>query len=225
MNRGGTAEATTDRRHRGLCSSFIAHRSSFPITLNALDAIDEVERELNEATRRAWSLVQHTDGRLFTVRPQPGRWSAAECLAHLSISTEQFLPVLRKALDAGRKNGKPKRDVKPSMDLLGRILRWFLEPPIRQRVKTSAPFVPKAVRAKADAFTEFAGLQEKLIDLLRESRDGDLRQKIVSPFDKRVRYNMYSAFLIVAAHERRHLWQAEQTVAELRSSVGTAGTT
>ena len=179
-----------------------------------VDAIAEVEKELNEATHRAWTLVQTTDGRLFTVRPQPSRWSAAECLAHLSISTEQFLPVLRQALDQPRKEKRKKR--KPSMDLLGRILRWFLEPPIRQRVSTTAPFVPKAVRAKAEAFSEFAALQEKLVDLLREARDRDLGQKIVSPFDKRVRYNLYSAFRIVAAHERRHLWQAEQAVAQLR---------
>jgi hypothetical protein len=167
---------------------------------------------LNDATRRAWALVQSTDGRLFTVRPQPARWSAAECLAHLSISTEMFLPVLRTSI-AKAKSGRKK---KPKMDLLGRVLRWFLEPPIRQRVRTSAPFVPKAVRAKADAFGEFASLQEKLVEILRDARDADLSQKIVSPFDKRVKYNIYSAFRIVAAHERRHLWQAEQTVAELR---------
>ena len=177
------------------------------------DPLDELEQELNEATRRAWALVQSTDGRLFTVRPEPGRWSAAECLAHLSISTDLFLPVLRKAISASKK-GTTK---KPKMDLLGRILRWFLEPPIRQRVKTSAPFVPKAVRAKADAFGEFAALQEKLMDVLRDAREADLSQKIVSPFDKRVKYNLYSAFRIVAAHERRHLWQAEQTVAALKA--------
>jgi hypothetical protein len=177
-----------------------------------MDPLDEVEQELNEATRRAWALVQSTDGRLFTVRPEPGRWSAAECLAHLSISTDLFLPVLRKAISESKK-GTAK---KPKMDLLGRILRWFLEPPIRQRVKTSAPFVPKSVRAKADAFGEFAALQEKLMDVLRDAREADLSQKIVSPFDKRVKYNLYSAFRIVAAHERRHLWQAEQTVAALR---------
>lgn len=178
----------------------------------SVDPVDVVEKELNEATRRAWHLVQSTDGRLFTVRPSAASWSAAECLAHLSISTEQFLPILRSAISQGEK--KPR---KPKMDLLGRVLAWFLEPPIRKRVKTSAPFVPKAVRAKADAFGEFASLQEKLLELLREARAVDMSRKIVSPFDKRVRYNLYSAFRIMAAHERRHLWQAEQAVAELRS--------
>ncbi|HVG22840.1 MAG TPA: DinB family protein [Thermoanaerobaculia bacterium] len=176
-----------------------------------MDALDDVEKELNEATRRAWTLVQSTDGRMFTVRPTPLSWSAAECLAHLSISTEMFLPVLRDAVAR-----KPKKPGKAKMDLLGRVLAWFLEPPIRKKVKTSQPFVPKSTRAKADAFGEFAALQEKLIDLLRAARESDLRTRIVSPFDGRVRYNLLSAFHIMAAHERRHLWQAEQAVAELR---------
>ena len=178
-----------------------------------MDPLDEVEKELNEATRRAWTLVQSTDGRMFTVRPSPLRWSAAECLAHLSISSEMFLAPLREAIARARQSA---RRGKVKMDLLGRVLAWFLEPPIRKKVKTTAPFVPKSTRAKADAFGEFATLQEKLIDLLRDARDADLRMKIVSPFDKRVRYNLLSAFRIVAAHERRHLWQAEQAVAELR---------
>lgn len=178
-----------------------------------MEPLELVEKELNEATRRAWTLVQSTDGRLFTVRPTPLSWSAAECLAHLSISSELFVPVLRAALERARRSGK-RRGAR--MDLLGRILAWFLEPPIRRRMKTSAPFVPKSTRAKADAFGEFASLQEKLIDLVRDAGDADLRVKIVSPFDRRVRYNLLSAFHIVAAHERRHLWQAEQAVAELR---------
>ena len=184
-----------------------------------MDPLDDVEKELNEATRRAWTLVQSTDGRLFTVRPTPLRWSAAECLAHLSISSELFLPVLRDALVKARQS---KKRGPAKKDLLGRILAWFLEPPIRTKVKTSAPFVPKSTRAKADAFGEFASLQEKLIDLLRDAREVDLRMKIVSPFDKRVRYNLVSAFHILAAHERRHLWQAEQAVAELRRVQATA---
>ena len=59
-----------------------------------METIDDVEKELSEATQRAWTLVQSTDGRLFTVRPNASSWSAAECLSHLSISTEMFLPVL-----------------------------------------------------------------------------------------------------------------------------------
>ena len=186
-----------------------------------MDAIDAIEEEINDATARAWSLVKSTDGRLFTVRPHPNSWSASECIAHLSISTEMFLPVLRTALDDARKRNLVS-DKPPKMDWLGSVLRWFLDPPFRQRVKTAQPFVPKSVRAKAEAFGEFSTLQNKLLEILRASRGFDLRKiKIVSPFDKRVKYNLYSAFRIVAAHERRHLWQAERAVEVVKTTAST----
>lgn len=181
------------------------------------DVIGGVEKELNEATHRAWTLVQSTDGRLFTVRPNPSSWSAAECLSHLSISSESFLPVLQQAIDDARKRGVKAAARPPKMDLIGRVLRWFLEPPIRQKLKTTARFVPRSVRAKAEAFGEFAALQSKVTELLNTTRDLDLgRVKVVSPFDRRVRFNLYSAFRILVAHERRHLWQAEQAISALR---------
>jgi hypothetical protein len=181
-----------------------------------VDAIEDVEKELNAAMQRAWTLVSSTEPRLFTVRPHPAAWSAAECLAHLSLSSESFIPIIRQAIDDGRTRGITSKK-NPKMDVFGKVLKWFLEPPIRKKIKTGAPFVPRSVRAKAEAFGEFSALQSKLVDLLEEARGLDLRRiKILSPFDKRVRYNLYSAFKIIAAHERRHLWQAEQAIADLK---------
>ena len=186
--------------------------------------LEEVESELSEATSRAWQLVRSTDGRLFTVRPTPRDWSAAECLAHLSLSSEQFLPVLQKAIEEARQKGWTSTK-KPAMDVVGRALRWFLEPPIRKRVKTAGRFVPRSARAKAEAFGEFAALQSKLVDTLHAAEGLDVRKiKVTSPFDRRVKYNIYSAFRILVAHQRRHLWQAERAVEEVRklSSRGAA---
>jgi hypothetical protein len=39
--------------------------------------------------------------------------------------------------------------------------------------------------------------------------------QLMPAFDHRVRYDLYSAFKIVTAHERRHLWQAEHAVEAL----------
>jgi DinB family protein len=181
-----------------------------------MNAWDQAEAELNDATVRARTLVDDTPARLFTVRPALTQWSAAECVAHLSISTGMFLPVLARAIDETRKRGAGAAE-DPKMDVLGRILRWFLEPPVRSRMKTKPAFVPKSTRAKGEAIAEFNSLQTQLTELLRSSRDLPIgKVKIVSPFDRRVKYNIYSAFLIVAAHQRRHLWQAEQAIAALR---------
>ncbi|HUP47189.1 MAG TPA: DinB family protein [Thermoanaerobaculia bacterium] len=183
-----------------------------------MTALADLEQELDEAAERARRLVESTEPRLFTVRPDLWSWSASECMAHLSLSSEMFIPLLRGAIDEARRRGVTGEEP-PSMDLLGRILRWFMEPPVRKRLKTSAPFVPKGVRAKAEALGEFMALQRRLVELVRSAEGIALsRVKVVSPFDKRARYNVYSAFRIITAHQRRHLWQAEQAVAALRAA-------
>jgi hypothetical protein len=40
--------------------------------------------------------------------------------------------------------------------------------------------------------------------------------RVTSPFNASLRYSAYSALHILAAHERRHLWQAERVRDQLR---------
>ncbi len=181
-----------------------------------MNAWERIETELNQATLRARTLVDSIPARLFTVRPSPSQWSAAECIAHLSISTEMFIPLLRNAIETARLRGAAEGE--PTMDILGRILRWFLEPPVRAKTKTVPAAVPKSTRAKGEALGEFTSQQNQLLELLHASRNLPIgKVKLISPFDTRIKYNVYSAFLIIAAHQRRHLWQAEQAIAALRS--------
>lgn len=83
--------------------------------------------------------------------------------------------------------------------------------------ETKPAFVPKSIRAKAEALAELTRWRKQLVDLLQSSSDVPIgKLKVVSPFDSRVKYNVYSAFMILTAHQRRHLWQAEQAVQALR---------
>jgi hypothetical protein len=79
------------------------------------------------------------------------------------------------------------------------------------RVKTTPAFVPKPGRSRTEILSDFVRLQAELISLVR-SADGlpidDV--KIVSPFGGRMKYNAYSALVIVARHQHRHLEQAEE---------------
>ncbi|MGZ7039553.1 MAG: DinB family protein [Thermoanaerobaculia bacterium] len=179
------------------------------------DIVAELTAELNDATRRARLLVERTDGRVFTVRPEPKRWSAAECISHLTLTGQAFVPIIQGAIFGAKKSGsKPKRRMR--MDVVGGLVRWVMEPPVRRHLRTAAPFVPRAARPKAEAFAEFASLQSQLMYEALEASEIDFGSvMVVSAFNRRVHYSLYSAFRIIAAHERRHLWQAENAVDEV----------
>lgn len=57
-------------------------------------------------------------------------------------------------------------------------------------------------------------IQAEVRDLLREAAGIDLnRTRFVNPFIPLVRFTVGTGFLVIAAHERRHLWQAERVKA------------
>lgn len=182
--------------------------------MGKLDIPGQLTGELNEATQRARRLVERTDGRVFTVRPVPNSWSAAECLSHLTLTGKSFIPVIQDAIAKAKAEKKHKHHL--SVDVLGNVLRWLMEPPVRRHFKTKAPFVPRASRPKFEAWAEFASLQSQLMYEALEANDVDFRAiTVVSVFDRHIHYSLYSAFRIIAAHERRHLWQAENAVDEV----------
>ena len=52
-----------------------------------------------------------------------------------------------------------------------------------------------------------------MLDALYDVSD---KVKLVSPFNARLKYNALAAFRILAAHQRRHLWQAERALESAR---------
>jgi hypothetical protein len=80
----------------------------------------------------------------------------------------------------------------------------------------TAPFVPSEVEPKDKVLGDFDVLQEQVAGCVREADGLDLgRLRIVSPFDARLKYNLYSCLRIIPAHQRQHLAQAEAVVRAL----------
>jgi len=97
-----------------------------------IDIPAQLTSELNQATQRARTLVETTDGRVFTVRPHPLSWSAAECLAHLTLTGKAFVPVIQDAIAKAKTRSKKR----PHIDPIGTAMRWLMEPPARTRFRT-----------------------------------------------------------------------------------------
>ena len=177
-----------------------------------------IARELEDARERAHRLGAAIDEERWGQRSTPGRWSMGECVAHLNLTSEAYLPLIRDAIERGPRLKLPSRS-RYRRDLIGCFLCWAAEPPVRLRVKTTAPFVPTAPGSRAEVLTQFDRLQAQLVDCLRAADGLHLgKLKIRSPFDRRLRYNLYSCFRVIPAHQRRHLWQAEQVLRALVST-------
>ena len=61
------------------------------VTLPAQLAL--VKQDLLHARERARAVCQGLDGRIWATRPAPDQWAISECLAHLNITSERFIPL------------------------------------------------------------------------------------------------------------------------------------
>jgi hypothetical protein len=183
---------------------------------NARMQLARIADELRGCSKQAAALAEGLDAGVLSRRPKPESWSAAEAIEHLSLTTESYLPRIDAALAEAR--GRDLRGDGPfRMELMARFLKWLLEPPARLRVKTSAPFQPVAVADPAAVVPRFLTLQEALLERVDAAHGLALdKVKVASPFAEQVKYNAYSAFVLVAAHERRHLWQASRALQDSR---------
>ena len=174
-----------------------------------------VERELAAATTRAARLVDQVDEAGFRRRPEPGHWSIAECLGHLNLTTGAYLPLIDEVLQIGRLLPRGSRR-SMRRDFTGWLLCLIAEPPYRRRASTTAQFIPDRMGSRADVLAEFVRLQQELTSRVYRAEGLDLTSLvIVSPFDGRLRYHLYSCFRVLPTHQRRHLWQAEQVLSRL----------
>jgi hypothetical protein len=174
--------------------------------------LTQVKEELVLACARACVLCTGLDEARWAWRPSPARWSVGECLTHLNITSEQFIPLLDQAIRDGRARsveGRPPF----GLGLVGWALLKFIEPPYRMKTKTAPAFEPARLESMAATLDRFDYLQQEVQARIDRSAGLALdRLTLISPFDGRVKYNLYAAFRLIAAHQRRHLWQAEQTV-------------
>lgn len=178
-----------------------------------------VTNSLESAQTRLRRLGDKLSEKDLNKRPGPGRWSAAECVEHLNLTSKAYVPLLRDAVArAKKKGGAPRKHYR--RDPLGWLVSMLFGP-IRglgklrmPRVKTLPPFEPKPGRSSSAILSDFVRLQAELAALIRSGDGLPLDGvKILSPFGGRMKYSAYSALIIVARHQHRHLDQAEAAAA------------
>ncbi len=167
--------------------------------------------ELRATTATLHRIADPLDDGNWRRRPAEGRWSVAECVEHLNMSSRALIPRIRDAAREGRARGLTTPTLR--LDPMGWFLVRSLEPPPKSRFKTNESFTPPSIEPKATVVTNYEALQGELVGLLPELDGLSLTKiKITSPFSSRVKYNLWSALRVTAAHQRRHLWQAEQVL-------------
>jgi len=173
----------------------------------------ELMAELTRLAFEVKQLAEPLDDAQFNWRPKPEAWSVAQCLDHLVRVNRAYLDALESAADEGRRRG----EMGDAPLAPGRLGAWFirqLEPPPKRKLPTVKRGVPAERCIKAATLVAFGGEQQRLIGLVRATSDLDCNAiRFSNPLAFGLRaFSLATGLLVLAAHERRHLWQARQIV-------------
>jgi hypothetical protein len=173
--------------------------------------------QFEAATAEATAIAGSTTEEAFSRRVDEKAWSAADCLAHLNATNEKYLRRLERIIAEAQPSESPRYE--PTF--VGRIFKAQMEPPVRFRLRAPKVFVPPGpVPPRAELLAEFEEIQARITRAIESAASLDFsRVRMRSPASRFLKMNLWDAFQVIIAHERRHLWQARRAVgAELSSS-------
>ena len=174
------------------------------------DGIGALEQAFNAAEQDARALVAGLTEEQGTWRPEASSWSVAECLDHIATGNRVYLRAMERVAARALSQGRYRRRIARP----GLIGGWFvrsLEPPVKPRLRMKAPkqIRPRASPSLHDAFEQFVASQNEVLAFLRKYAVIDLTGVLFpNPFVRGVRFSLATGLHVLAAHERRHLWQA-----------------
>lgn len=162
--------------------------------------------ELDASDKRAKELaIQLSPGQL-NWQPQPGAWSIGQCLEHLCITNEVYLPAI--SLSLAGKLVRPVPEITPGW--FGRwFIKSFIEPsPQTKRAKAPKKIVPGA-QIDPSILDRFLRSNQAAREVVLQARDYDVNHiRFKNPLLGILRFTAGTGLEIVSGHERRHLLQA-----------------
>ena len=178
--------------------------------------LEKITADLDSASGRLHRLTDGLAEWLWATRPSQAGWSAAQCVEHLNLTSLAFVPRLQEAIGRAGVRDAARRSYR--RDLVGWLIGMSAGPMMRigswrlGRINTTAPFRPTEAPALDSTVAEFDRLQDDLRQVVRRADNLAIDTvKVVSPFDARISYSVYSALVIIPRHQVRHLEQAEES--------------
>ena len=166
---------------------------------------------LGKAESDARQLVESlTDAQLNWQSATGRTWSIVQCLDHLAKTNTLYAEAMQSAVRKTPSGRQPTRgQIRPGW--LERQFIKSMDAPARMKFRAPRKVIPAGSRTREEALATFCASHQEIRSLIAECGEVDLnRVRFRSPFIWAVRLTVGTGFLLMAAHERRHLWQARQ---------------
>ena len=146
----------------------------------------------------------------LNARPAPEAWSALECLEHLNLYGDYYLPAMQQQM--GKSKLAPQQHFRSG--LLGNYFANSMLPKAKlNKMKTFQDKNPAGSQLDSGAMERFIQQQELLLQMLEQARNTDIgRIKIPITLSKWIRLKLGDTLRFVIYHNERHIQQARRAL-------------
>lgn len=173
--------------------------------------LETIIAEIDDADCAADRLVKDLSDAQFHWQPNGGRaWSIAQCLEHLATINRIYGAAIRSGVErAGSRGWKRQEAIAPTF--FGRKFIASLEPPVTRRVRAPGKVRPGSHLKREDIMRLYREEHRNVRELVTDCADIDVnRATFRNPFLPILRIRVGTGLRVIPAHDRRHLWQAEE---------------
>jgi hypothetical protein len=174
-------------------------------------SVADVTAALSDVAIDAQAAFGRFDRQQLNWRPEPTRWSVAQCLDHLLTANRLMLDAAQDALR------NPPRSVWQRLPLVPSLFGWVMirsqAPTTRQRFTAPARARPSTSEIPEDIVRRFVDQHRAAAESTRALEDVRASRVImISPFVRVVVYSVLDGLRLVVAHDHRHLAQARRVM-------------
>ena len=177
-------------------------------------AVADLIAQFDAADRDAASLMASLTPEQAAWSRGRGCWSVLDCLRHTSIAVRFYLtriePAITRGWERGCTNPGPYE-----YNAFDRFVVRQLEPPYRLKTKTGPMYQPRGLKQADEVLADYIRAHDEVREAIRRSDGLDLAGiRFRHPHLFLLTFSLGSGFESMAAHARRHLWQAHQVASD-----------
>jgi len=153
----------------------------------------------------------------LSIKPAPTIWSAAEIFEHILLFNKMYQKMIQQALDSATDNHSDSDRFNARFFI--RPFITMVRPPYKMKIKTLKPMQPSGLHDKPphSVINELIMFNQDQIDLLKELEKRKLNLDQMKGKNKvfKIKMTVTEFFLMMDAHQDRHIWQAQQLLKKL----------
>lgn len=183
--------------------------------MDQLQLLESQKAQINQITNQVAALEKEVLAQLCW-RAQPGSWSVLECLEHLNLYSDFYIPQMEHCIAVAQKQS----GVRFKSGILGSYFAKSMLPTDKPgKMKTFKDKNPLETNLDKSVINRFLGYQQRMSNMVDAARQIDVNKvKIKTSISPLIKLNLGDTFQFLINHTIRHMRQIERVKERLAAA-------